>query len=643
MSNFLFGDLEKRMRLRKKLQRIHMQQLKDEQYFSATDILNQLLRIEKHQQHPKKETIELILDILDVDVDRSFYHYLKDQTTEAYLLRDQLLYNLDYAEDSVQAKDTAIVLIKQLTEMLGSNNQFIISSQARLEYLLGSEPNNIISLIIKGIAITYDNFDINSFDGEMLVFEEAELIHTLALTYARQDKLNEAIALLDKLQAGIEKLPEDERMKEKKLPKAMFTQSQLLYRVEDYVKALDICERGYNISLKRNQGQHVPGFVHTKALCLLQLGETSECRSLLQQAYFGYVMLHMKQKAEKVLTDANRLFGVYFNTKEVEALQYEYPAPFEPIIYGGSTACNSIGDLICQFRKQANLTPVEVYKGICLRAYYNKLENNEIQQPNLYVLEAIFQRLGRDINLYHTNFVSKLVFDSMQKRDEIMSRVISKDYNGATRLIAEFITDRELAEHNLNKQFILTTKASILFDKEGYSANYYELLIEAISVTIPSFNEREIDSYRLTCEEINIINQLACYYANRKDEQRRGVKIFEHLYDSINNAYIDETEKVRMYITVLHDYSKHLGLSKRYHECNDISIEGEALCRKYNRIVLLPGFAMNRAYSLFELGKKEESAPYAALAYYGMALVGLGYNQTLIRKYVEGHSIINLD
>jgi len=168
------------------------------------------------------------------------------------------------------------------------------------------------------------------------------------------------------------------------------------------------------------------------------------------------------------------------------------------------------------------------------------------------------------------------------------------------------------------------------------------MLVEAINITIPDFNERKIAEYRLIYKEIVLINSLANYMASA-NEIERAIEILERLRRGMNRSYVDDYEKVRMYLTVLYNYSKYLGMKGRYIEALAIVDEGEKLCRAHKRAKLLYGFAINRACCLFEVGKEKESVPYFAMAYHGAALVNESFSQKPIRKYVEERSILDLD
>ena len=67
------------------------------------------------------------------------------------------------------------------------------------------------------------------------------------------------------------------------------------------------------------------------------------------------------------------------------------------------------------------------------------------------------------------------------------------------------------------------------------------------------------------------------------------------------------------------------------------------LCLRYGRIRQLPGFAVNKACDLLELGQKKESVPYFAMAHYGSVLLGKTNDQKATASFVEERLGIILD
>ena len=200
----------------------------------------------------------------------------------------------------------------------------------------------------------------------------------------------------------------------------------------------------------------------------------------------------------------------------------------------------------------------------------------------------------------------------------------------------------------LNTQFALYTKATTIRGRDGNTKEYLELLKKALAVTLPNFDEKALAKHRLSYYEIKIINQLAGYYAEQESEnaRKRGLRMYKNLAKTMDTYIVDENEKMRMYEAVLYNYSKFLGLSKQYKKTLQVIAEGEKSTQGHARLISLPGFAINRACCTLELGQKQESLPFFALAFYGVVIFAKYGDTDGVRgifDYVKAHFGIEFD
>ena len=602
--------------------------LDDIEYTSAN-----LSKVESGLQNPTELTTKKIMKALDMPVETFFCPYLDNQPMYIYDEMDRINHLLG-TEDSDDWEDAAVLVGKLETQEgfeTSVNKQFIVSCKAQLNELRDGEPQITIDLAREGLAITYEEFDENKFEGDVLLFEEPNLIHMLALGYHRKGDTDAAQGMLRYICEGLERLPGDAREKEKKLAPILMSISDILMQKDKYSEALDTCRHGRTVSDKRNKGKYTPRFAHKEAVCYFLLGDEVSSKRYFQYAYFGYSLLHKEKKAQAILKEAIEKYNLYFDTYGVENLAFK-KFPFK-IGHGRSVKCDTIGRLIAELRMDAKMSQDELSKGICSREVLSRIENSETQ-GKVYYMEAFMQRLGRDINKYYTSFIGPSDFREKQIRDEIISRLADFKYEEAEELLA-VLRDKKSYKSKGNLQFIKIAEAEIYASRNGYNnPEYFGMLKSALKITKPGFDEERTDEYRLTYNEIGIIQQLAIHYCE-SDEMERGCRLFEMLRDSMNFFYKDGKEKVRMYTSLLYNYSKCLGLMGRHLEALDIIDEGEIIELCHDRVNLLPGFAVNLAFNWYGMGKIKESVPYFAMAYYGSCLFGYTEDSQAVQDYVK--------
>jgi len=600
-----------------------------------------LSRLDNQHQSPYIDTFNEIMAAMKMPVETFFCPYLEGVTIEVLVLRDKLLYELEWAAEDPISLDKAKEMLDRFINMKnfdkGINRQFVLSCQAQVGEIEGMAPDEILKLTKEGIALTYPEFDPNTFDGDILLFEEPNLIHRQAVALARGGDTSAAIALLERIILGLTRLPQDDRDKERKLAPILLSLTQLLMEGGEYTRALEACETGNNVSKRRNKGKYTPDFVYLKAKLLRHLGQQSEVADLLRHAYFGFIARYRHMRADEVMALAKDM-GVGFETFGVEDLFVQRPeAVFER---GARVYCDSVGDLIFKLRDSMSLRPVDLYKGICAPSTLSKIETSRIKQGSVYFLEGFMQRLGRNIDLYFNTFLSNKDFEDKQMRDEARTLQVNRMYDEAEVLLME-LEKKKAYKTGINLQFIKRSKAGIYSSRNGHDDTHMEMLMDTWRVTREDEDIDRIATIRLTNYEILILNSIAINLCEN-DKHVEGLRIFEDLRNNIKRFYVDGTEKMRTYLLVSYNYSKHLGSTGQHYSVLDIVEEGLNLCLQYGDLKRVAGFAVNKACALLELDEKEKSIPYFAIAYYVSGLFGRAENQRRTRQHVKDRLGITL-
>ncbi|MCL2222825.1 MAG: helix-turn-helix transcriptional regulator [Oscillospiraceae bacterium] len=562
---------------------------------------------------------------------------------EVNLLCDKLTQVLDIGDIGIAEK--ILIELKNAARVDdGIFLQFIMSKEAKLWELQNKPPSEIFPLIERAMAETFKNFDLSDLDYKVLILEETELVHTSARVHAKSGDVDTAINILEKMVSAMLKLPEADKDKEKQLTSILMSLSKLLLQIEEYDQAIEICDLGAKYSAKWKQGRLNPDFELTKAFALLGIDKADECRGLLQQAYFSYMLLGEINKAQNVLVVSKKDFGIEFELYGVDKMDIS-PQQRIPYSRGSAVKCNSFGAMVKALREKAKLTQPELCYGICSEPTLSRIEDDKFQ-TNFFTIEAIMQRLGRNVDLYKNFFLSKDEFLAMQLRDKINISIITMQHNEASRLTSELEENKITKKSNVLKQFLAMSKARLFYVAQSEPPkDYPDMLLESLKITCPQFSEQEIENCYFSNNEIALINLYAGYFIDSGDSAR-ATEIYKRLRNTIERTYVDEVEKSRAYATILLNYSSALGRTGRRLENIAVIEEGEHFERSRGRLSELAGFAFNKGYNLLMLDRKEESIPYFAMAYYGTALFAQ-YGQELyldiMRETAKKHFDIVFD
>ncbi|MCL2528164.1 MAG: hypothetical protein FWE42_07055 [Defluviitaleaceae bacterium] len=596
-----------------------------------------VFRLEHERHRPDPVNLQVLMDTLDIQMGEFLIPLLENQPDEVIAWRDRLICALDRG-DIEQAEE-----IFKLFDTLegfeeGINRQFIVSHKARYLEQIGAPAYKILPLIEEGMNITFPEYQECTVADAILIFEESELLHTKARILFKDGKTAEAINLLENIRSGLSKLPVDDCERERQLGPVLLTLTSYQLQTKDYASAYEASKEGARISYWRKQGKYMPDFLLARAQSYHGLGLEGRSRSLLMSAFFGYSLVRDSQKNENALTLAKEL-GISFNTYNAEKLA-SLPRPREPYNRGEIVACANIGEFILKLRKKANLTLDQLCQGIYSVGNLSKIEKNMIT-GNVYGLEGIMQRLGRHIDYYLNTFLSGKDFDEKQMRDKIIALAVCHEYDAAEALLNELESKRTF-QKGICLQFVKKMHAILYGAKNGPTPEGLQMLREALQITWPNFDESDqrnvnsISQRPLAYYEISILNQIAMHYRSAGDFPH-AAKLYERLRDSMDNSYVDELEKARMYGALLYNYSKTLAQMARYEEALVIIEDGVNFELRGRRLQNLPDFAINKALCLLEMGRTEESIPYFAQAYYGASMFadfGGSENMAVIQEYV---------
>ena len=96
-----------------------------------------------------------------------------------------------------------------------------------------------------------------------------------------------------------------------------------------------------------------------------------------------------------------------------------------------------IGKTIAYLRKLRKLTQQQLADGICTREYIRKLENG-YNQPTIYIIDLLSQRLQEDIYNYHLSVERHNDIETHIKIQEINDVLAHNNYELLQKIICEY-------------------------------------------------------------------------------------------------------------------------------------------------------------------------------------------------------------
>ena len=160
------------------------------------------------------------------------------------------------------------------------------------------------------------------------------------------------------------------------------------------------------------------------------------------------------------------------------------------------------------------------------------------------------------------------------------------------------------------------------------------MLKQALELTCAGINLENMRGFLLGEDETKIINQIAITYSE-EGKRRQAIEIYRQLIRYVESHFPDcEVRQVMLPLTA-YNYSRLLGLERRYEEAIEVAELGRQCCVKYNKCRMLGGLLLNIACCLHELGEDEKSKELLIQSYYvGLAMENF-QDCEVIKRYAK--------
>lgn len=209
---------------------------------------------------------------------------------------------------------------------------------------------------------------------------------------------------------------------------------------------------------------------------------------------------------------------------------------------------NKIGSAIQYFRESYHISQSKLCKGLCSVATLSRIEAGERDVDSL-LLETLLERLGRMPNQFEL-ILTDMDYVLYQNREDIKKQIENKNYSEAYALLNEY---EEIASSkgSVHLQFIISHKA-LLDELNGRPVeDTIELLMEAITCTVPDFNTDEIKNYYLSNSELYIIIDIIQRMLSA-GMMRSAKKILIEILDYLeNNNSMEENNRLYPKVAIM--------------------------------------------------------------------------------------------
>ena len=282
-----------------------------------------------------------------------------------------------------------------------------------------------------------------------------------------------------------------------------------------------------------------------------------------------------------------------------------------------------IGQTIAYLRKLRKITQQQLADGICTREYIRKLENG-YNQPTIYILDLLSQRLQEDIYNYHQLVEKHNDIETHVKYQEINDVLASENYELLEKIISKYENLPSFKEGEA-LQIIYYAKALCSYYLRDNFDDTINYCIKGLSVYKHDFNIINWNKFLYSKIELKFINSIASCKCFNNDLEN-GIKMFYELFDYLDKYVSGTLYSIRakgnfhitLYTQVAYNLSNHLSKQDKYSNALEIIDKAITISLKTKFMSMYPYLLKNKFQLLYMLGDYENSKIFyeKALVYY---------------------------
>lgn len=505
---------------------------------------------------------------------------------------------------------------------------------ARLQQKSGSKHHEkILALLQEALSFTCPDLNLSDFHHTFLSVLEIEILMATAQELLQLDQPELCHSICLQLSEYLSDLTITYLEKDRLLAEWAIVYGYYLLYQKSYTELLPIVDYHRHKMLDNSEDSPLLQLTFLTSLGYYYTGDSEKAYYYFKCAYFSALSIDNYFAATcRSYIMRNSLFELEdYIIKQHDIAQQLFPikrsidtSAFSDGTYDIlSSDTFSVGKLIKHLRIEQNLSQMILCQGLCSKSTLSKIENDSLQ-PNIFLTEALFQRLGitdriftffgnsHDAKLHELRF--KLIHDNRSSDAEQLANI---------KYFKQFILSDDLLSEQYYQYYIAMLEKDIEIS--------IRKLFDALYLTLPDFNIIYIHNYRLSWNELTILNGIAYQY-RFTDTPFIGTQILQKLFEYYDACNIDILLKVNTCTISLSIISRSLYVQKRFSElCALLTEENKHLLQF--RLAIYDTFLFYYSQSLAECSQYDTATEYAVYCCELETLFNFPLNADALRKY----------
>lgn len=498
------------------------------------------------------------------------------------------------------------------------------------------------TVLMDALHITRPHFTPGELTKVLLTKTELEIVTALAQEVLYLGKKAECIRIIDNFDNCIDDRILSFMEKTRLQAEAAIVRVKYLLSIAEYENAFMIADWHRHQMVSDIESAPLFELTFLTGLSCFQSGHQKEADFLVKAAY--YTAHHVDSCYASACLDYLQQKTCFPVTEQMTrlpriSLKKYFEESFDPSLQFLSELGNAnkiydytIGDIIRDLRNEQNLSQQTLCYGLCSKSKLSKIEGKMLQ-PDIALTEAFLQRLGiserififwgneREVEFYD------LKFYTMHMRSSHQQELISKNIERMEHLSKE--------KDILWKQECLVEKATLT-----YSPETLPLLTEALQLTLPDFDIHQILTYRLSWQELSILNNIA-YFHRFSDESSLSNLYFLQLLEYQRKISLDVQMRANIFTVTDYMYCHSLYGKKSFKEIIALPSSIDLFSMRYNLTTYML-FVFYYCQALGECQQYDNCSLYATFACCAACINERHQSDALLKEYLLNDFNLNL-
>lgn len=530
--------------------------------------------------------------------------------------------------------------LNKIEEMEWSDNRFYYQEwlllHCKLQFRSGLADHQAVhDLLLDALHITRPVLDINDFRSLLLSLNEIELLIFLAQECLYLNQCNDCLQISTQIDTYLNNSEITYLEKDRLLAENVIVSVKYLLSIEDYENAYELADKyRHQMVLNRDDG---PLFELTflTGLSAYYLHNIDAALSFFQNVFYSAHSIEScyATTIRNYITELTTLILPEYlrSLPDIKLVFYALKkaidtSPFSDGTYDlFSPDVFTIGNMIRCFRTEQNVSQAVLCQGLCSKSKLSKIENGTLQ-PDIFLAEALLQRLGiseREFTFWGNAMESKLYNLQLKL---LHNRGLTIDENRS--ILNEFYS--LIPDDNVILQQYYLYHSDIL---ESSPQKILLDLNKALSCTLPNFEINHIYQYRLSWNELTILNNIAYTYRNTSTPIQ-GFTYFNKLLEYNTLNHLDIIFQCHIFSLTYFMLSRSLYLQKRYLEINNL-FSIESITFLPYRISIYGSFLFYYCQALGECSLNNDAKLFGLYTYGLQSIVERHRNSLALNKYMS--------